>query len=171
MVVKLLSLTHRPPLHPGNAPGTHFCYRLSRSQGHSAIGRIISMKNCNDTSWDRTRDLPICSTAPLTTVHCACPRTIHQNVVGNSKTGSHSVRGDQRKHEQKNKRITANLWIYSNRVLKCVSLCYVVGQNCQTCHTVIGDTTTVVDANSSRWSDHPQKNNRSDSVVPKTRHI
>ena len=22
---KVVSLTHRPPLHPGNAPGTHFC--------------------------------------------------------------------------------------------------------------------------------------------------
>ena len=38
---KLVSLTHRPPLPPGNAPGTHFCYRLSRHQGHSAIGRIL----------------------------------------------------------------------------------------------------------------------------------
>jgi len=23
---KVVSLTHRPPLPPGNAPGTHFCY-------------------------------------------------------------------------------------------------------------------------------------------------
>jgi len=30
---------------PGNAPDTHFCWRLSRPQGHSAIGRIMSMKN------------------------------------------------------------------------------------------------------------------------------
>jgi hypothetical protein len=22
---KVVSLTHRPPLHPGNTPGTHFC--------------------------------------------------------------------------------------------------------------------------------------------------
>ena len=35
---KVVSLTHRPPLRPGNAPGTHFCLRLSRPQGHSAIG-------------------------------------------------------------------------------------------------------------------------------------
>jgi hypothetical protein len=27
---KVVSLTHRPPLPPGNAPGTHFCQRLSR---------------------------------------------------------------------------------------------------------------------------------------------
>ena len=39
---KVVSLTHRPPLPPGNAPGTHFCWRLSRPQGHSAIGRILS---------------------------------------------------------------------------------------------------------------------------------
>jgi len=24
-VGKVVSLTHRPPLHPGNDPGTHFC--------------------------------------------------------------------------------------------------------------------------------------------------
>ena len=38
---KVVSLTHRPPLPPGNTPGTHFCKRLSRPQGHSAIGRIL----------------------------------------------------------------------------------------------------------------------------------
>jgi len=26
---KVVSLMHRPPLPPGNAPGTHFCWRLS----------------------------------------------------------------------------------------------------------------------------------------------
>jgi hypothetical protein len=61
---KVVSLTHRPPLAPENAPGTHFCYRLSRPQGHSVIGRIMSMKNSNDTIWNRTSDLPICSTIP-----------------------------------------------------------------------------------------------------------
>jgi hypothetical protein len=62
---KVVSLTHRPPLPPGNAPGTHFCSVLSRPQGHSAIGRIfMSMKNSNDIRWDRTTVLPICSTAP-----------------------------------------------------------------------------------------------------------
>jgi len=42
---KVVSLTHRPPLPPGNTPGTHSCQRLSRPQDHSAIGRIMSMKN------------------------------------------------------------------------------------------------------------------------------
>jgi len=41
---KVVSLTHRPPLPPGNTPGTHFCQRLSRPQGHSATGRIMSLK-------------------------------------------------------------------------------------------------------------------------------
>jgi hypothetical protein len=45
---KVVSLTHRPPVPPGNAPGTHFCKRLSRPQGHSAIGRIMSMKNSSE---------------------------------------------------------------------------------------------------------------------------
>jgi len=38
---KFVSLTHRPPLPPGNTPGTHFGYSLSHPQGHSAIGRIL----------------------------------------------------------------------------------------------------------------------------------
>jgi len=61
---KFVSLTYRPLLPLGNTPGTHFCQRLSRPQGHSAIGRIMSMKNSNDTIWNRTRGLPTFSTAP-----------------------------------------------------------------------------------------------------------
>jgi len=38
---KVVSLTHRSPLPPGNTTGTHFCQRLSRPQGHSASGRIL----------------------------------------------------------------------------------------------------------------------------------
>jgi hypothetical protein len=58
---KFVSLTHRPPLPSGNTPGTHFCYRLSRPQCHSAAGRIMSLKNYNDTIGNRTRALPVCS--------------------------------------------------------------------------------------------------------------
>ena len=58
---KVVSLTHRPPLPPGNTPGTHFCQRLSRPQGHSATKRIMSMKNSSDNIGNRTRDLPVCS--------------------------------------------------------------------------------------------------------------
>ena len=39
-----------------NIPGTHSWLRLSRPQGHSAAGRITSMKNPNDTigNWTAT---------------------------------------------------------------------------------------------------------------------
>jgi len=56
---------------PGNIPGTHFCSRLSRPQGHSVAGRIMSMKNSNDTIGNRTCDLPTCSAVPQPT---ALPR-------------------------------------------------------------------------------------------------
>jgi hypothetical protein len=49
----------------GNIPRTHFCWRLSRPQGHSAAGRIMSMKNSNDIIGNRTRDLPPCSAVRL----------------------------------------------------------------------------------------------------------
>jgi hypothetical protein len=39
---KVVSLTRRSAAlyPPGRFPGTHFCYRLSRPQGHNAAGRI-----------------------------------------------------------------------------------------------------------------------------------
>jgi hypothetical protein len=43
--LRLGRLTHRAPLPPGNVPGTHFCYRMSRPQGHGAFGRTLSLKN------------------------------------------------------------------------------------------------------------------------------
>ena len=61
---KVVSRTHWPPLPPGNTPGTHFCYRLSRLHGHSETGRIMSLKNSNDTIGNRNRDLQVCSIVP-----------------------------------------------------------------------------------------------------------
>jgi len=37
------SLPH--PLSPGNIPGTQFCWRFSRTTGHTAAGRIMSVKS------------------------------------------------------------------------------------------------------------------------------
>ena len=68
---KVVSPTQRPPLPPESIPGTHFWYILSRPQGHSAAGRIMSMKNSNATIGNRTRDLPTCSAVPQST---ALPR-------------------------------------------------------------------------------------------------
>jgi hypothetical protein len=38
--------------------------RLSRPQAHSATGRIMSMKNSNDTIRNQSHDLPVCSAVP-----------------------------------------------------------------------------------------------------------
>ena len=56
---KVVNPTHWTP---GNIPGTHFCYRLSHPQGHSAAGRIMSMKNSSDTIGNRTHNSPVCGT-------------------------------------------------------------------------------------------------------------
>jgi len=42
-VVSLSALRTGRLYAPGNLPGTHFCYRLSLPQVHSATGRITSM--------------------------------------------------------------------------------------------------------------------------------
>jgi hypothetical protein len=68
---------------PRKIPGTHFCYRLSRPQGHSAVGRIRWIEKSNDIG-NRTRDLQACSIvpqpatlprAPMYTVYTACFKT------------------------------------------------------------------------------------------------
>jgi hypothetical protein len=61
MAVRMSALRAGRPLPPRKIPGTHFCYKLSRPQGHSAAGRIRSTENSNDFIWNRTRDLPACS--------------------------------------------------------------------------------------------------------------
>jgi hypothetical protein len=58
---------------PGNTPGSHFCYKLSGTQGHSATGRIMSIKNSNDTIGNQTRDLPACSAVRPPTVPLRAP--------------------------------------------------------------------------------------------------
>jgi hypothetical protein len=60
---KVVSLTHRPPL-PQEIHLVLICYGLSRPQGHSATGRIMSLKNSNETIGNRTRDLPVCNVVP-----------------------------------------------------------------------------------------------------------
>jgi hypothetical protein len=70
---KVVSPMHRPPLPPGNIPGTHVCQRLSWPQGHSAAGRIMSMKNSNDTIGNQSCDLPVFSTVPQPLSHRMLP--------------------------------------------------------------------------------------------------
>ena len=71
----IVSLTHRPPLHLGNIPGIHFCWRLNRTQCHSAAGRFMLMKNSRDTIdtiGNRTLDLPACNAVPQATALPSC---------------------------------------------------------------------------------------------------
>ena len=42
---EVISLTHRPPVPPGNVSGTHFHKGLSWPQGHGMVGRNMSLKN------------------------------------------------------------------------------------------------------------------------------
>ena len=85
---KVVSPTHRPPLPPGNIPGTHFCKGLSQPQGHSAAGRIMSMKFSNETFENRTRDLPACRAVPQPSASpAACPAmlmlpTVNRVILG-----------------------------------------------------------------------------------------
>jgi hypothetical protein len=87
---KVVSPTHRPPSPPGNIPGTHFCYRLSQPQGHSAAGRIMLTNNSSDTIGSRTRDLPACSAVPQQTAPPRPRRTLH----GAAQTRPAKVAGD-----------------------------------------------------------------------------
>jgi hypothetical protein len=57
------------PLLPWKIPVTHFYQRLSgRPQGHSASGKIKSMKYSIDLIGNWTRDLSACGTVPQPTV-------------------------------------------------------------------------------------------------------
>ena len=64
---------YRPPLLPGNIPGTHLYYRLSQPQGHNAAGRIMLMENSNDNIGNRTRNLHACSAVPQSTAPPRAP--------------------------------------------------------------------------------------------------
>ena len=54
-VVRLSALGTGCLYPPRNIPRTHFFWRLSRLQNHSAVGRIMTMKNTDDTIGNRTR--------------------------------------------------------------------------------------------------------------------
>jgi hypothetical protein len=49
---------------PRKIPGTHFCQRLSRPQGHNEVEKIKSMKNLKEPIGIWSRVLPTCNTVP-----------------------------------------------------------------------------------------------------------
>jgi hypothetical protein len=64
MEVRLSALLAGRSLPPRWIPGTHFCLRLSRPQGHSVAGRFKSIEQSSYLIGIRTRDLPACSIMP-----------------------------------------------------------------------------------------------------------
>ena len=63
------SFRHRPSLPPGDIPGAHLYFRLSRPQNYIATGSIKSMKNSNDPIGNRTRDLSACNAVSQPTAY------------------------------------------------------------------------------------------------------
>jgi hypothetical protein len=50
-------------------------------RGHSAVGKIMSMKNSNDTIWNRTSGFPTCSAVPQPTASSRVPLKISKVII------------------------------------------------------------------------------------------
>jgi hypothetical protein len=59
---------------PRNRPWYLFLLEVCQTQGHSAAGKIMSIKNSNDTIGNRTRKLPTCSAVPQPTAPPCAPQ-------------------------------------------------------------------------------------------------
>ena len=70
---KVVSPTHRPPLRSRKYSWYSFLLEAESTQGHIAAGRIMSMKNSNDTIGNRTRVLPTCGAVPQQTAPPRAP--------------------------------------------------------------------------------------------------
>jgi hypothetical protein len=66
------------PLPPRKIPGTHFCQRLSRPQGHSAAGRIRLIEKSNDFIGNRTRAVqPVAISTEVSRLHTWKSQSVH----------------------------------------------------------------------------------------------
>jgi hypothetical protein len=77
MAVRLSALRAGRPLPSRKIPGTHFCYRLSRLQCHSAAGRIRSIEKSSGLIGNRTRDLLACSIVAQPTTLARAPEMLY----------------------------------------------------------------------------------------------
>jgi hypothetical protein len=64
---EVVSLTRQPGAlqPPKKIPGAHFCWRLSKPQGHSAAGRIRSIEKSSELMGNETGDLAVCIVGTL----------------------------------------------------------------------------------------------------------
>jgi hypothetical protein len=67
-----------------------FLLEASQPKGHSAAGRIISIKNSNDTIGNRTRDLPACSAVPQPTEPPRAPQINNPLLISCSMRQNHA---------------------------------------------------------------------------------
>ena len=58
-VLRLSALNTGRLYPPGNIPGTHFCQRLGRPQGHIAARGIRLMENTNEATRNRKRSIRV----------------------------------------------------------------------------------------------------------------
>jgi len=58
-VLRLSALNTGRLYPPGNIPGTHFCQRLGRPQGHIAVRGIRLMENTNEATRNRKRNIRV----------------------------------------------------------------------------------------------------------------
>jgi hypothetical protein len=77
------SPTHRPPLSPGNVPGTDFSWRQSRPHGRSATGRIMYFVDERFHWHDRESNpqTPNLQRSASTNCSTACPLTCQTSAV------------------------------------------------------------------------------------------
>jgi len=69
---------------PGNITGTHFCYRLSQYQGHTAAGRVCQRKIQVTKSGIWTRDLMAFSAVPQPNALSSVPISIGNSSITQS---------------------------------------------------------------------------------------
>ena len=72
-VVRLSALRTDRLYPPRDIPGTYFCQRLSRPQGHSAPGSSKLMKDSSDPIGNQTCDVPASSAMPQPTATPCVP--------------------------------------------------------------------------------------------------
>jgi hypothetical protein len=115
MKVARLSALHTGRLYPRKYS---WYSSLSQPQGHSAAGRIMSMKNSNDTIGNLSRDFPVCSAVPQPLRHGVPQQWNNEfKYLGTTLTNQNSIQ-----EEIKNRLKSENACYHSVQILLSSSL-------------------------------------------------